>query len=282
MAESKRLSFSIITPTLNGMTYLPRCVASVADQYDVTVEHIVVDGESADGTVEWLKAQKNVRWISEPDRSVYEAMNKGINMAKGDVILLLNCDEQLLPGSLKLAEEEFAKHPGADVIFGDLLFIHPDGNLVGIWKAYPLRWWYVLTSHLYALTCAMFFRRRVLDEGWRFSEAWQDVGDADLVVQLLKKGCSFHHLRRLTTAFTLTGKNRSAQPCAEAEKKQLLAAAPAWMRYSCGLLNKLRLLEKKLYGAEKHAGGLTYEVYGPAVEAGRQTFSVQKPIVNRL
>ena len=113
---TKPLSFSIITPVLNGMTYLPRCVASVADQRDVTVEHIVADGGSTDGTVEWLKGQKDVRWISESDHGVYEAMNRGINLAKGDILLLLNSDEQLLPGSLKLAEEEFTRHPAADVI----------------------------------------------------------------------------------------------------------------------------------------------------------------------
>jgi glycosyltransferase involved in cell wall biosynthesis len=279
---AKPLSFSIITPVLNGMTYLPRCVASVADQSDVTVEHIVADGGSTDGTVEWLKGQTDVRWFSEPDHGTYEAMNKGINLAKGDVFLLLNSDEQLLPGSLKLVENEFARYPDADVVYGDLLFIHPDGTLASVWKSYPLRWPYVVTSHLYALTCAMFFRRRIADEGWRFSEAWQDVGDADLVVQLLQKGYSFHHLRQLLSVFTLTGKNRSAQPSAEAEKKQLLAAAPAWVKHSRGLLNKLRLMEKRLYGAEKHTGDLTYEIYGPAIEAGRQTFFVQKPIVNQL
>ena len=282
MSERKPLLFSIITPVLNGMDYLPRCVASVADQRDVTVEHIVADGGSTDGTVEWLKGQKDVRWVSEPDHGVFEAINRGINLAKGDVLLFLNCDEQFLPGSLKFAEEEFARHPDADVIYGDLLFIHPDGSLAAVWKSYPLRWWYVVTSHLYALTCAIFFRRRVFDEGRRFSEAWKDVGDAALVLQLLQKGYRFRHLRRFLSAFTLTGNNRSAQSCAEAEKKQLLAAAPAWVRHSCGLLNKLRLLEKRLYGAHKHTGDLTYDVYDSAVEAGRKHFVIQNPPVNKI
>ena len=123
----------------------------------------------------------------------------------------------------------------------------------------------------------MFFRRRIFDEGWRFSEAWHDVGDADLVVKLLRKGYTFRHLRRFLSAFTITGQNRSAQPWAEAEKKQLLLAAPAWVRHSCRWLNKLRLLEKKLYGAHEHPGDLTYDVYGPAVEAGRKTFFIRNP-----
>jgi glycosyltransferase involved in cell wall biosynthesis len=279
---AKPLLFSIITPVLNGMSYLPRCVASVADQRDVTVEHIVADGGSTDGTVEWLKGQKNVRWISEPDHGVFEAINRGIKLATGDVVLFLCCDEQILPDSFKRIEQEFARHPGADVIYGDLLFVHPDGSLATVWKAYPLRWWYVVTSHLYALTCAMFFRRHIFDEGVRFSEAWKDVGDAVLVVQLLRKGCRFRHLRRFLSAFTITGRNCSAQPRAEEEKKKLLREAPLWVRYLCGMLNKLRLLEKKQYGAHKHHGDLTYELYGPAVDAGRKTFSVRNPPVNAI
>lgn len=94
------MNISIVTPTYNAMPYLEYCIESVrfvfgrSDSRNITYEHIIVDGGSTDGTVEYLMKQSDVTWISEPDNGMYDALNKGIGMASGKWIGHLNSDEQ--------------------------------------------------------------------------------------------------------------------------------------------------------------------------------------------
>lgn len=96
--------FSIVTITYNNLEGLRRTARTVEDQREESYEHIIVDGGSSDGTVEWLNGLPgNTRrtWISEPDSGIYDAMNKGIRRARGELIVMLNsgdgfCDEQTL------------------------------------------------------------------------------------------------------------------------------------------------------------------------------------------
>lgn len=89
---------SIITATLNHAVGLKVCLDSVFSQTHTNWEHIIVDGDSSDGTKDLLRLQKDtrVRWISEPDCGIADAMNKGIRMATGDWLLFLHADDRLL------------------------------------------------------------------------------------------------------------------------------------------------------------------------------------------
>lgn len=88
---------SIITPVLNGAVFLERCLASVRAQRYRNIEHIVIDGGSEDGTIDILKRHHDTiaYWRSEPDRGVYDAMNRGIEVARGDWVLFLGSDDVL-------------------------------------------------------------------------------------------------------------------------------------------------------------------------------------------
>src|SRR4051812_18150538 len=90
---------SIITPAYQAAGTLPATLESVRAQGYPGLEHIVVDGDSTDGSVELLRAAEGVRWISEPDRGLADAMNKGVAMATGDIIGELNADDVYLPGA---------------------------------------------------------------------------------------------------------------------------------------------------------------------------------------
>src|SRR5215467_6301036 len=87
---------SIVTPSYRSSKWLKLCVASVADQAG-QVEHIVQDAGSDDGTLEWLPHDKRVKAFVEKDQGMYDAVNRGLNRAAGDVLAYLNCDEQYLP-----------------------------------------------------------------------------------------------------------------------------------------------------------------------------------------
>lgn len=88
---------SVITVVRNGAATIAQTLESVREQRQVNVEHIIIDGASSDGTVEIIKAYQRdqLRWISEPDKGIYDAMNKGVSLARGEWLLFLGADDVL-------------------------------------------------------------------------------------------------------------------------------------------------------------------------------------------
>ncbi len=267
---------TVITPSLNKLDYLRRCRASVADQAGVDVEHIVVDGGSTDGTAEWLRAQPGIRWVSEPDQGMYDAINKGLNMAKGDLLAYLNADEQYLPDALESVARFFEQRPEADLVFGDALMIRPDGELLAYRKACPARPAFIAADHLYNLSCAIFFRRRVVEKGARFDATLRMAGDGDFVVRLLRSGARAAILRRYLAAFTVTGSNLGRGQMAAEEGTRFRARAPAWIRLARPLLKAARRIEKVLCGAWRQTFPLSYAVFTPDSGAGRKLITASR------
>lgn len=267
---------SVITPSYNMLPYLQRCAASVADQEGGKFEYIVIDGGSADGSGEWLAKQQHIRSIIEKDNGMYDAINKGLQLANGKILAYLNCDEQYLPGILGLVTDYFEKNPQVDMIFGDLLLIRPDGSLLAYRKGYRPRWYYIVTSHLYVLSCTMFFRRRIIEEGFFFDTGYRAAGDAEFVVRVLRSGFKARHIKHYLAAFTMTGKNLSVDPSAIKERKRLSASAPFYIKINKWLLNGARLMEKFFSGAYFQEKPLEYAVYVEGMNKERKSFSVKK------
>src|SRR2546426_4162570 len=120
---------SVITVTFNSVKTIDRTIDSIAGQIYPNVEYIVVDGGSADGTVDRLRAHSGDidLWISEPDRGISDAFNKGIALAAGEYIALVNSDDWLDSMHLSNAVEEL-RRTGADFVFGDLMLHATDGR----------------------------------------------------------------------------------------------------------------------------------------------------------
>src|ERR1039458_7906042 len=93
------MSISIITPSYRQSDWLKLCIASVADQ-GVALEHIIQDAGSDDGTLDWLRQDSRVKAFVEKDAGMYDAVNRGLRRASGEILAYLNCDEQYLPGTL--------------------------------------------------------------------------------------------------------------------------------------------------------------------------------------
>jgi glycosyltransferase involved in cell wall biosynthesis len=251
------------------LEYLSRCHRSVKDQQGVAVEHIVMDGQSTDGTVEWLEKQPDLKWRSEPDAGMYDAVNKGWQMASGNILAYLNCDEQYLPGTLGFVKAYFDRHPEVDVLFGNTLVVDPDGCLLSFRKGYQPRMSYILASHLYVLSCTMFFRRKILDDGFSLNSEYRIVADTDFVIRLLRNSYKAKHVRRYLSVFTWTGQNLSASERASKEEEQLFATAPFWVRLLRHFLNALRLLHKLLSGAYFQKFPLEYRIYTEGSDKNR-------------
>lgn len=122
------MKVSIITATYNSAAHIADCVKSVNNQSYRNIEHIIIDGASKDKTLDIINGLPNrvEKIISEPDKGIYDAMNKGIKSATGDVIGILNSDDFFTSDNvIKTAVETF-KNDNIDALYGDVHFVNPD------------------------------------------------------------------------------------------------------------------------------------------------------------
>jgi glycosyltransferase involved in cell wall biosynthesis len=128
MTAAAQPFFSIITPCLNRADTIGSAIESVVAQDHPSVEHIVVDGGSTDGSLEVLARYPHVRVISEPDRNLYDAINKGLRLATGEVIGLLNSDDLYAPGAFAAVAPIFNDPATEMAIGGAEIFALRDGK----------------------------------------------------------------------------------------------------------------------------------------------------------
>jgi glycosyltransferase involved in cell wall biosynthesis len=114
------MKISLLTPTYNCGDYIERAIQSVLAQNDPDFEHIIVDGNSTDNTVEILRKYPHLKWISERDRGQSDAMNKAFDMCTGDIVTYLNADDWFEPGAFAHVRQLFEKHADADIVVGNL------------------------------------------------------------------------------------------------------------------------------------------------------------------
>lgn len=129
MEESRQIipKISIVTIVFNGVEHLERTILSVLNQNYPNFEYIIIDGGSTDGTIDIIKKYENSisSWISEPDKGVSDAFNKGISMATGEVIGLLNADDWYEGNTLKLISTHYKSN---SILHGNIQYWNPDGT----------------------------------------------------------------------------------------------------------------------------------------------------------
>lgn len=238
------MDFSIVTPSFNQSPWLKLCVASVADQPGVELEHLVQDSCSTDSTRDWLTKDSRVKAVIEKDSGMYDAVNRGFRRASGEFFAYLNCDEQYLSGALQDVRGFFYKHPHTDVVLTDAIVADTDGNYIchrcSLTPIEPLIW-----ISFPVLTCALFIRRSAIERtGIYFDTQWKNLGDWFWMHELVKRGVRMDVLPRFTSVFTDTGENFSLDSSGMAERRLKWQMSPRWVRwlkYPIIAHNRLRL-----------------------------------------
>lgn len=137
------MKVSLITVTYNSGLYLEDCIQSVIKQRHRDIEHIIVDGVSTDNTLNIIRKYESriAKWISEPDRGIYDAINKGIAMATGDIVGILNSDDILVGEDVIEKIVQAFEQNKVDTIYGDLEYVSAtDTNkVIRIWKGRPYK-----------------------------------------------------------------------------------------------------------------------------------------------
>lgn len=132
------IKISIITVSYNSAATIKDTIDSVANQSYSDIEHIIVDGASRDTTMDIVKASPSVsRYISEADKGIYDAMNKGISMATGDVIGTLNADDFYVNETVLAKVADVFKDPEVDACYADLIYVRQNdtNQIVRYWKS---------------------------------------------------------------------------------------------------------------------------------------------------
>jgi glycosyltransferase involved in cell wall biosynthesis len=224
------LTFSILTPTLNRRTMLEEAVESVSRQNWPAVEHVVADGGSQDGTVEWLSGRPGVRLLRGPDGGIYDALNRAVAAARGDIIGWLNSDDLYADGAFAAAAAAFGSDPDLMAVCGGAQ-IERDGRVE---RAYPA----ALVADLGPgalligpnLPNAWFFRRAAMEAAGAFSPALRFAADNDFMLRFarLRARCAavpalFYRYRRHEGSATF---GTGAVP--EALRHDMLKLALAW------------------------------------------------------
>lgn len=141
---------SIITVVYNGSKTLEQTIQSVINQSYNNIEYIIIDGGSTDGTIDIIKKyEKKISfWISEPDKGLYDAMNKGISHAKGEVIGMINSDDWYEPNAVELIVKSFIENPNKRIFHGNRFDILEDGTKK-IKKFHPSRFKFIYYGMTY-------------------------------------------------------------------------------------------------------------------------------------
>lgn len=137
------MKISIITVVFNNKPHIEACIQSVLGQTYRNIEYIVIDGASTDGTLALIKkyGDRISKWISEADNGIYDALNKGLVLATGDVVGFLHSDDIYAhDGVVGRVVSEMEEH-NVDSCYGDLLYVHKDNpeKVIRYWRASPYR-----------------------------------------------------------------------------------------------------------------------------------------------
>lgn len=128
MKES--LLVSVITVVYNGDKYLQQTIDSVFNQTYKNIEYIIIDGGSTDNTLDIIKQNKDKisKWVSEPDKGLYDAMNKGVGFATGKLIGTINSDDWYELNAIELVVNTFLNNPTAQIIHANRFDVYPDNS----------------------------------------------------------------------------------------------------------------------------------------------------------
>jgi glycosyltransferase involved in cell wall biosynthesis len=215
-----------------------------------------------------------LRIFKEPDEGMYDAINKGLKKGTGKIRAYLNCDEQYLPGALKMVQDFFKNRLNVDVVLGDVIIVVKDGEAICHRKMVKPGLAHTWTCHFGALTAGIFFREKLVNEGLLFDTSYRAASDAEWFVRVLQSGNKVKPLGKTTSTFMESGENLGLSSIAKEERKRLDSSAPLYFRVlrpAWVLLHRAR----RLWSGAHRSEDVTYEIYLPK-ESGRKVFSAKR------
>ncbi|MCS6289245.1 MAG: glycosyltransferase [Nitrospira sp.] len=191
--SSRHPLISIVTPCLNGRLFIEEAIQSVLDQDYSEFEHIIVDGGSTDGTLEIIRKYPHLRVISEPDRGLYDALNKGVRLSNGDIIGHLNCDDLYEKRVFGEVSGRFATSPEIDAVCGGVEVFECDDRgdkriIAQYMRPQDLELSVESVTLGPAITNARFFRRKVHERIGLYNTRFRIAADREFLIRAALAG----------------------------------------------------------------------------------------------
>ncbi|MBG6062550.1 glycosyltransferase involved in cell wall biosynthesis [Flavobacterium sp. CG_9.1] len=205
------MKISIITVCYNSAATLEKTILSVAGQTYKNIEYIIVDGMSKDNTVRIIQKHQDkiAHWISEPDKGLYDAMNKGIEMATGDIVGILNSDDTFFSKAVLSEIALFHTRNTIDASVGNIIQHKEDGKVV---RAYSSKYWKPekLKIGFMPPHPSIFFRRTLFNTLGFYELGFIIGADYELITRFfLKANISWKYSGITTTAMLVGGLSSS-------------------------------------------------------------------------
>lgn len=232
-SEPSKPLVSVITVVLNGDKHLEQTIQSVLSQTYDNIEYIIIDGQSKDKTLDIIKKHETKidYWLSEKDGGIYFAMNKGINLANGEIIGILNADDFYSPDTILNVVNVFLK-TNADVFHGDIILLNdkhetrmqPDINKM------------MEQPSVFHPTC--FVKKQVYSKIGDFNTDYKISADYDFLLRCLKSNFKFEYIPQVLTYFRPGGMSASCASNLEGYKIMKIHQtgfhkAVAWRALKC-------------------------------------------------
>lgn len=197
---------SIITVSYNSVATIEDTIVSVLNQKYTNYEYIIIDGGSNDGTVEIIKKyeDKIFFWISEPDQGIYDAMNKGLEIAKGEIIGILNSDDWYEDKTLENVVKYYNIYPKVDIFHGLLKFINKEGITDSIVGHDSL---FLKDGMIEHPTC--FIKKAIYLKVGNFSLLYKSASDFEWMLRAKNAGAIFFLIPEILTNFRRGGMSDS-------------------------------------------------------------------------
>ncbi|MFA6065184.1 MAG: glycosyltransferase family 2 protein [archaeon] len=204
-APSSFPKITVITVVYNGISSIEHAIKSVISQSYSNVEYVVVDGGSTDGTIKLIEkySQKGIDlWASGKDKGIYDAMNKGVKLAGGDVVYFLNADDKFFDNKVLAKVAKVFAEKKVDMVFGDVLFDYPPENQeVRVSRDFSLN---ELKKGTMPPHQGTFVKRSWLIEN-PFEITYKSSSDFDWFCRVAKKGITSEKLNEIIAIFTSGG-----------------------------------------------------------------------------
>ncbi|TWI19939.1 MULTISPECIES: glycosyltransferase family 2 protein [Sphingobacterium] len=182
------MKITIITAVYNNRDTIQAMFDSIREQTYLDIEHIVIDGNSSDGTKDIIAENKShiAKYVSEKDAGLYDALNKGINLASGDVVGILNADDLLSDKyTIERVASSFNQNDELDAIYGDVIFFNKDGKVV---RKYSSKYFYpwMFRFGMQPAHPSFYVKRHVFSKLGLYNPNYKIAGDFELMLRYLK------------------------------------------------------------------------------------------------
>jgi glycosyltransferase involved in cell wall biosynthesis len=182
------MKISLITVTYNSDATFQDTINSVNTQNYPDIEYVVVDGASKDNTLNIIKANESKisKWMSEPDKGIYDAMNKGIKMVTGEIVGIINSDDFYHNSTIISSVAKAFEDENVDAVFGDLIFVDPN-NLSKVVRTYSSKNWYPekFARGFMPAHPTFFVRRKYYEQFGLFKTDYKIAADYELLIRFL-------------------------------------------------------------------------------------------------